>query len=94
MWQILEHHRVEKRLAGKTPLEVRQHYEKWLTVVQEFGPSGLRAIPGFHDEALQGKWLGHRSSRLGHKWRVIYLVVGELLQIHVIEVIAHDYKRH
>jgi hypothetical protein len=26
------------------------------------GPPGLRAIKGFHDEALAGEWKGHRSS--------------------------------
>jgi hypothetical protein len=29
-------------------------------------------IKGFHDEALSGQWAGHRSSRLGIQWRVIY----------------------
>jgi len=36
------------------------------------GPPGLRLIKGFNDEALSGKWDGHRSSRLGLQWRVIY----------------------
>src|SRR5688500_15012781 len=45
------------------------------------GPRGLRAIKGFHDEALSGEWKRHRSSprrssraaipsRLGHGTRL------------------------
>jgi len=32
-------------------------------------------IKGFHDEALPDEWKGHRSSRPGLQWRVIYRVV-------------------
>jgi toxin HigB-1 len=57
------------------------------------GPPGLRAIKGFHDEALSGEWKGHRSSRLGLQWRVIYRVSANALLIQVIQVTPHDYRR-
>jgi len=52
-----------------------------------------RFCGGFHDEALSGKWKGHRSSRLGLQWRVIYQVVADVLLIQVVQVTAHDYRR-
>jgi addiction module RelE/StbE family toxin len=57
------------------------------------GPVGLRLIKGFHDELLSGQWLGHRSSRLGNQWRVIYQVEVTEVRIMVVTVTAHDYRR-
>ena len=93
MWQIVEHRRVDKQLSDAVPVEVLKRYEKWKDIARLSGPPGLRAIKGFHDEALFGEWKGHRSSRLGLKWRVIYLVVANVLQIQVVHVTAHDYRR-
>jgi len=93
MWEIAEHRRVDKQLADAVPVDVLKRYEKWKDIARFSGPSGLRAIKGFHDEALSGEWKGHRASRLGLKWRVIYLVVANVLQIQVVHVTAHDYRR-
>ena len=93
MWQIEEHRRVDKQLSGPVPVEVLKRYEKWKDIARLSGPQGFRAIKGFHDEALSGEWKGHRSSRLGLQWRVIYRVVANVLQIQVIHVTAHDYRR-
>ena len=56
-------------------------------------PAGLRLIKGFHDELLRGEWTGHRSSRLGLQYRVIYRVVGQEILVEVIDITAHDYRR-
>ena len=56
-------------------------------------PLDLRLIKGFHDEALRGEWKGHRSSRLGLQYRVIYEVVASEILIKVVDVTAHDYRR-
>lgn len=93
MWQIKEHRRVDKQLSGEVPVEVLKRYEKWKDIARLSGPPGLRAIKGFHDEALSGEWKGHRSSRLGLQWRVIYQVVADMLLIQVVQVTAHDYRR-
>ena len=93
MWKIEEHRRVDKRLSGVVPVEVLKRYEKWKDIARVSGPPGLRAIKGFHDEALAGDWSGHRSSRLGLQWRVIYRVVAKVLLIQVVQVTAHDYRR-
>ena len=93
MWRIEEHRRVDKKLSGAVPREILVRYEKWKDIVRLSGPQGLRAIKGFHDEALAGEWKGHRSSRLGLQWRAIYRVVGEVLLVQVVEVTPHDYRR-
>lgn len=93
MWQIEEHRSVQKQLSGPVPKLVLQHYRNWQAIVRTSGPQGLRAVKGFHDEALLGKWWGYRSSRLGLQWRVIYRVVAKVLQVYVVQVTPHDYRR-
>lgn len=57
------------------------------------GPSGLRLMRGFNDEALSGKWHGHRSCRLGLKYRVTYRSVPAQELLQVVSITAHDYRR-
>ena len=92
MWQVLEHRRIDKQCAA-VPLEILKRYEKWKDIATLSGPSGLRQITGFHDEALSGEWKRHRSSRLGLQYRVIYQVVSGAMQFHVVSITAHDYRR-
>ena len=92
MWRIEEHRRVDKQLSA-APNEVLKRYEKWQDIVMISGPPGLRAIAGFHDEALSGQWKGFRSSRLGLQFRVIYRVVAEDQLFQVESVTPHDYRR-
>lgn len=92
MWRILEHRRVDRQLRD-APREVLVRYEKWKDIVAVSGPPGLRLIKGFHDESLSGQWTGHRSSRLGIQWRVIYRVEAAEIQVLVVAVTAHDYRR-
>ncbi len=92
MWQVLEHRRVVRRLA-KTPTEILKRYEKWKDIVTISGPKGLRRIKGFRDEALGGEWKGHRSSRLGDQFRVIYRVEAQNVAVKVIDLTPHDYRR-
>ncbi len=94
MWQIVEHRQVDKELSsGRVPLEILKRYEKWKDIAMLSGPQGLRAIKGFHDEALSGDWKGCRSSRLNEQWRVIYQIQATVLLIQVIRVTPHDYRR-
>jgi len=93
MWSVFEKKAATKTIK-KAPPEVATRYEAWKRIVELQGPIGLRVIKGFHDEALKGQWDGFRSSRLGIQWRVIYKVFGESLEVYVIEITAHDYRRH
>ena len=92
MWQVLEHRRVVRRLA-RIPIVILKRYEKWKDIVTISGPAGLRRIKGFRDEALGGDWKGHRSSRLGDQFRVIYRVEAQHVVVKVIDLTAHDYRR-
>ena len=92
MWKIYEHRRVSKQLK-ELPVEILKRYEKWKDIVMVSGPRGLRLIKGFHDESLKGEWKGHRSCRLGLKYRVIYAVVESQILVQVVSVTPHDYRK-
>ena len=92
MWLIYEHRRVARQL-GSIPVEILKRYEKWKDIVAVSGPQGLRLIKGFHDESLRGDWKGHRSSRLGSKFRVIYKIEREQILVQVVSITAHDYRK-
>jgi addiction module RelE/StbE family toxin len=92
VWEIYEYRRAATQLDS-LPTDVLKRYEKWKDVVRISGPQGLRAIRGFNDEALHGKWKGHRSSRLDSQFRVIYRVDRDQVFVEVVDVTAHDYRR-
>ena len=92
MWEIYEHRRIDRQLR-RVPAHILQRYEIWKEIVTLSGPEGLRRIRGFNDEALQGQWQGHRSSRLSQQYRVIYRVEREEVRVLVVEITAHDYRR-
>ena len=92
MWRIEEHRRIDKQIPA-LPREVLKRYEKWKDIAALSGPPGLRMIKGFHDEALSGEWNGHRSSRLGVQYRVIYRATPEQQLFQVVSITAHDYRR-
>lgn len=92
MWFVYEHRRVSRQL-GAIPVEILKRYEKWKDIVAVSGPQGLRLIKGFHDESLKGDWKGHRSSRLGSKYRVVYRIEREQILVQVVSITAHDYRK-
>ena len=92
MWEVCEHKRVDRQLK-RLPQDVLKRYEKWKDIVTISGPQGLKLIKGLHDEALFGKWKGHRSSRLNLQFRVVYRVEGEQVIVEVVSITAHDYRK-
>jgi addiction module RelE/StbE family toxin len=92
MWEVYEHRRVARQL-DTLPTDVLKRYEKWKDIVTISGPQGLRLIKGLGDEALKGKWKGHRSSRLNRQFRVFYRVESERILVEVVSVTAHDYRK-
>ena len=92
MWRVEEHRRIGKQLAS-APLEIQKRYEKWLDIATISGPPGLKAIRGFHDEALSGVWDGYRSSRLNIQYRVIYRIISTDQLFQVLEITPHDYRK-
>lgn len=92
MWEVVQHRRLARRLR-RLPAHVLDRYTQWVAVVRVSGPEGLRLLPGLRDEALSGEWEGHRSSRLNLQYRVIYRIERDEVQVQVIDVNAHDYRR-
>jgi addiction module RelE/StbE family toxin len=92
MLDIYEHRRVVRQIR-RLPIEILKRYEKWKDIVAISGPQGLQLIKGFNDEGLSGEWNGHRSSRLGQQYRVIYRVERESVLVEVVSITAHDYRR-
>ena len=92
MWTVLESRDAAKAL-DKVPSDVLRKYQAWTAIVQQSGVAGLRAIRGFHDEALAGEWAGFRSSRLNLQWRVLYQVEASEVRVYVVRVTPHDYRR-
>jgi len=83
---------VSRQLKG-APREVLKRYEKWKDIVRLSGPAGLGKIKGFHDESLKAEWEGHRSSRLGLQYRVIYKASKDHVMIQVVNLTPHDYRK-
>jgi addiction module RelE/StbE family toxin len=92
MWQIFEKKSIIKSIR-KIPKEALKHYEIWKRIIELEGPSGLRMIKGFYDEALKGNLENFRSSRLTKQWRVIYKIEKQMLEVFVIDINPHDYRR-
>jgi mRNA-degrading endonuclease YafQ of YafQ-DinJ toxin-antitoxin module len=42
---------------------------------------------------LRGDWRGYRSSRLNQQYRVIYRIERKRIQVEVVRIDAHDYRR-
>ena len=77
----------------RSPLARGELLSLWKDIVGLSGPSGLRKIKGFHDESLRGEWKGHRSSRLGLQYRVIYNTLKDKVMIQVVNLSPHDYRK-
>ncbi|MSR76953.1 MAG: type II toxin-antitoxin system mRNA interferase toxin, RelE/StbE family [Candidatus Omnitrophica bacterium] len=90
MWRIHEHRQVEK-ICPKLPSQVLKKYELWKSLVYRHGPEKLKEFPGFHDEALEGRRQGQRSSRLSLKYRVIYEAENDVVTVYVLEITPHQY---
>lgn len=92
MWNVFLEKNAVKAL-NKAPKEIQEKFEKWKDIIQLQGPKGLFEIKGFRDHALKGEWQGSRASRLNDQWRVIYYVVANEVQILIMEVTPHDYRK-
>ena len=92
MWVIQIAKAAEKELK-KAPLEIRNSFDAWKNVIEQYGPQGVQKINGYWDHALQGEWKGARASSLNQQWRVIYVVDGAEVRILVLNITPHDYRR-
>jgi toxin HigB-1 len=91
MWIVEIAKSAEKELK-KAPLYIRDSFDAWKNLIEQYGPSGIQRINGYWDHALKGEWKGARSSSLNEQWRVIYIVEGSSIRIMVLKVTPHDYR--
>lgn len=91
MWTIKEHKNRAVKVINKAPKHIKEKYELWKQIMQTDGPEGVRAFPGFKDEALKGEWQGSRSSRLSDQYRVIYTIYHKEITVYVEKIGPHDY---
>ena len=93
MWRVRET-KAARKVLDKAPSIIKDHWDLWVSIVEQSGPRGLLAIRGYGDEALSGEWRGHRASRLTIHCRIIYRVHQEELEVRVARVtLGHDYRR-
>jgi addiction module RelE/StbE family toxin len=92
MWSVEIARSAEKELK-KAPIEIRDAFDAWKNLIEQYGTQGVQRINGYWDHALKGEWKGARSSSLNEQWRVIYVVDGRSVKILVLKVTPHDYRR-
>jgi addiction module RelE/StbE family toxin len=88
MWSVEIARSAEKELK-KAPIEIRDAFDAWKNLIEQYGTQGVQRINGYWDHALKGA----RSSSLNEQWRVIYVVDGRSVKILVLKVTPHDYRR-
>jgi mRNA-degrading endonuclease YafQ of YafQ-DinJ toxin-antitoxin module len=91
MWRI-EERRVDKQLDGM-PQEILKQLREVEGHRDDLGSGRPQENQGLHDESLAGEWKGHRSSRLGLQYRIIYSTIPVNQTFQVVSITAHDYRR-
>ena len=92
MWLIKESKKAIKQLK-KCPKNILEEYEVWKKVIELSGPTAIKKITGYNDHSLKGEWAGARSSYLNKQWRVIYFIDKKVVQVFIMEVNPHDYRK-
>jgi len=92
MWIVQIARSAEKEL-NKAPLAIRDSFDAWKNLVEQYGPQSIQKINGYWDHALKGEWKGARASSLNEQWRVVYVIEGRSVQIMILKVTPHDYRR-
>jgi proteic killer suppression protein len=85
-------HTAQKQLT-KVPPHILRKFALWVDLVRFEGLEAARAVRGFRDHALKGKWAGYHAVRLNDAYRAIYIVraQGRVEALLVEEVNKHDY---
>jgi toxin HigB-1 len=75
------------------PQQVVRKFVAWVSSVQLVGLETVRKQPGWHDEALRGRWSGYRSIRLNIAYRAIYRITSDdTLELALVETVnKHKY---
>jgi addiction module RelE/StbE family toxin len=88
---IIESKTFSKQIA-KADKYVQARYMTWFRSIKVIGLDAVQRQIPWRDHELIGDRKGQRSVKLGGKWRVIYTVTdNEIEIIEVKELIPHDY---
>ena len=88
--------REARKQHAKLPSQVRAAFDRWATLIGEYGLHEVRKIRGYHDEPItRGPHAGERSVRLGRAWRLFYVLAstGVAEVVEVVEINKHLYDR-
>ena len=82
-----------RKQLTKVPTHIVRKFALWVDLVSVEGLEAARAVPGFQDHSLKGKWQGYRAVRLSDAYRAIYTIHSEerVEAVYVEEVNKHDY---
>jgi mRNA-degrading endonuclease YafQ of YafQ-DinJ toxin-antitoxin module len=80
--------------SGEITVDDNKVILKWIDIIEEDGSKAIKNAPFWHDHALDGDWIGHRSSSFSSSGRIIYKIVDSKLLVSVVRVSPdHNYKR-
>jgi mRNA-degrading endonuclease RelE of RelBE toxin-antitoxin system len=85
--------RAAQKDLRRVSAQIRASFARWVALVETSGIMAARAIPGYNDEALEGKRKHQRSVRLSQGYRAIYVTKkdGAITFISVEEITNHEY---
>ena len=85
--------RAAQKDLRRVSAQIRDSFARWVALVETSGIMAARAVPGYNDEALNGKRQHQRSVRLSKGYRAIYETRkdGALHFISVEEITNHEY---
>lgn len=89
----LELSRTARKQLARVPAHIVRKFALWADLVRVEGLEAARAVPGFRDHALKGRWQRYRAVRLSDSYRAIYTIRrgGTVEAVYVEEVNKHEY---
>ena len=100
MWSVeFESPAVEKEITAliktkKLTIEDQAIIHAWIRQISVHGPESIRGDFKWADHALQGDWVGYRSSAFSNRGRIIYRIVDKKVVIKIARITdEHNYKK-
>jgi proteic killer suppression protein len=89
----LELSNTARKQLTKVPKHILRKFAIWADLIRVDGLDAAKALPGFKDHALKGKWKGYRAIRLSQAYRAIYIIHDNdsIETVYVEEVNKHEY---
>lgn len=97
-WRVDYEKQVRKQLSegvktGQITQEDLEVIEKWVDLIEKFGPEQVQADRTWYDHELFENWKGHRSSAFHFKGRIIYRIEKERVVVVVVKITKeHNYE--